>query len=265
MIPAAAPAASARQARRYPGFVIDPLRTCDQWTVGEALDNPIVTEQETDSPLMTHVRLDNVLMPEAKKLDFKPEHQVLASSVGGEPLYCSLERDEGKLLVLTVNLAKGDLPLRTAFPIMMTNALNWYQDSRGELREATSAGGLVEVDLAPLLSDEMPAGCELSFRLLALFWQPIRSAAVTAHTSLAGRCFVIDLCPRGRIRSGMRAMGNPLSSEPSTQLVGREHQQGASGKGGWHAPRVRCPRDTEQNRQRRNGGQPWAPPAHVPR
>ncbi|MHC4398539.1 MAG: vWA domain-containing protein [Planctomycetota bacterium] len=139
-------------------LVIDPRQGCDLWTVGESLQNPILTDQDADSPLMTHVRLDNVLMPEAKKLDFTVEPQVLASCIGGDPVYCAIERPEGRVLVLTVNLAKGDLPLRTAFPIMMTNVLVWFQGGQGELREALCTGSLVDIDLEASATSDAPAG-----------------------------------------------------------------------------------------------------------
>src|SRR5205814_653445 len=46
-------------------FVIDPANSCDLWQVGDKLQNPLVTQQDKDSPLMANLRLDNVLMPEA--------------------------------------------------------------------------------------------------------------------------------------------------------------------------------------------------------
>jgi hypothetical protein len=128
-------------------LVVDPAGSCDLWTAGEAVENPIVTDQDADSRLMTHVRLDNVIMPGAKKLEFQSEIQVLASSVDGDPLYCAVERPSGKALVMTADLDKGDLPLRTAFPILVTNALNWFRDDRGQLRQSAAAGALMEVDL----------------------------------------------------------------------------------------------------------------------
>jgi hypothetical protein len=133
-------------------LVIDPENDCDLWTVGGKLQNPLVAKQDRDSPLMLHVRLDNVLMPEARKLTFTPaagKTSALVSALTGEPLYCLLERpdDKGKVLVLTVNLDQGDLPLRTAFPILSTNALAYFAGGRGELREALSTGVVTEVDL----------------------------------------------------------------------------------------------------------------------
>jgi hypothetical protein len=133
-----------------PAFVIDPANDCDLWQVGEPLQNPLVAKQDKDSPLMAHVRLDNVLLPEARKLQFKAAAgtpQVFVGALTGEPLFCALERPEGKVLLLTVNLDKGDLPLRTAFPILATNALAWFAGGRGELHEALATGAITEVSL----------------------------------------------------------------------------------------------------------------------
>ena len=54
------------------------------------------------------------------------------------------------MLLLTVNLEEGDLPLRTVFPILMTNALNWFTENRGELSESLPTGAITEIDLASL-------------------------------------------------------------------------------------------------------------------
>jgi hypothetical protein len=89
-------------------------------------------------------------MPEARRLTFTPaagRPLVLAAALTGEPLLVAIERPEGKLLVLTVNLERGDLPLRTAFPILATNALAWFAGGRGELHEALATGAVTEVTL----------------------------------------------------------------------------------------------------------------------
>jgi hypothetical protein len=133
-----------------PAFVVEPTGDCDLWRVGDKLQNPLVAQQDKDSPLMAHLRLDNVLMPEARKLTFTPaagKPQILAAALTGEPLLAAIERPEGKVLVLTVNLERGDLPLRTAFPILATNALAWFAGGRGELREALATGAVTEVTL----------------------------------------------------------------------------------------------------------------------
>lgn len=151
-------------------FVVDPDSGCDAWEMGEDLENPIVTRLDTQSALMTHVRLDNVLMPEARKLVFKSPPHVLAESLSADPIYAELKRESGKTLVLSVNLDRSDLAFRTAFPIMVTNALNWFAGASGNLRESASTGEIVsyEMDaaLAKSLADDRrlvlvsPAGLE---------------------------------------------------------------------------------------------------------
>src|SRR5262249_35453282 len=130
-----------------PLLVVDPAASSELWELGEPLANPIVTKQDKESPLMAHVRLDSVTMPAARKLALKGKGQVLAESFGGDPLLCAFDRPAGKVLVLTVDLDKSDLPLQTAFPILVSNALAWFAGSQGELRESLAAGAVTEVEL----------------------------------------------------------------------------------------------------------------------
>jgi hypothetical protein len=130
-------------------LVVDPTKDCDLWKVGERLQNPIVTQQDKDSPLMAHVRLDNVLMPEARKLTFTPaagKPHVLAGALTDEPLFAMIERPEGRVAVLTVNLDLGDLPFRTAFPILAMNTIGFFT-SQSDLRESLASGATAEVTL----------------------------------------------------------------------------------------------------------------------
>ncbi len=76
-------------------LVIEPDRSGPLWELGEALHNPIVAKQDKDSPLMLHIRLDNVIVPEARKLTLKGPAHVLAESAVGDPLYAVLDRPEG--------------------------------------------------------------------------------------------------------------------------------------------------------------------------
>jgi hypothetical protein len=133
-------------------LLIEPEQSGALWELGEKVQNPLVAKQDKDSPLMLHIRLDNVLMPEARKLNLRGPAKVLAESAAGDPLYAVLERPpeagEGAVVVLTVNLDKSDLPLQTAFPIMMGNLLNWFGGTKGELREAVAAGSVAQVEIS---------------------------------------------------------------------------------------------------------------------
>ncbi len=126
-------------------FVIDPIGKCDQWEQGAAMENPIVTEQDKTSSLMNHIRLDNVIMPEAKQLQFKTPPHALATTLSGESVYAEVKRPEGKCLVLSINLDRSDLAFRTAFPIMVSNSLGWFSGSTGEWQPALPAGAVTTI------------------------------------------------------------------------------------------------------------------------
>lgn len=136
-------------------FVVQPNRSSDLWDVGEKLENPIVAKQDTESDLMKHVRLNNVIMPEALKITPKGKFKALVESGTEDPLFFSIKRDGGDVLVLTVNIDRGDLPLRTAFPILMSNTLAWFADRKGELREAVPTGTLVDIELPDALQAKL--------------------------------------------------------------------------------------------------------------
>jgi hypothetical protein len=142
-------------------FIVDPRDDCDVFEVGDLIENPIITEQDEDSPLMTHVRLDNVVMPEARRLTLTEPPRVLAGSVSGDPVYAEVKRTDGKCLVLSVDIDKGDLAFRTAFPIMVANSLGWFAGQTGELRPSLATGSMTEVHL---LEDQVGPATELSLR-----------------------------------------------------------------------------------------------------
>ena len=124
-------------------FVVDPIDNCDQWTIGKTIENPIVTEIDSKADLMTHVRLDNVVLPEARSIEFKNEPKIFAGTISKEAVYAQIQRPSGRCLVLSVDLDKSDLAFRTTFPIMVTNALNWFVESSGGFRESSVTGDLV--------------------------------------------------------------------------------------------------------------------------
>ena len=138
-------------------FVIDPMGSCDQWEQGVAIENPIVTEQDKSSPLMNHIRLDNVLIPDAKQLLFRTPPQALAKTLSGESVYAEVQRPEGKCLVLSVNLETSDLAFRTAFPILVANSLGWFSGSTGELQQSLPTGAVttVTINRATRVSDDV--------------------------------------------------------------------------------------------------------------
>lgn len=134
--------------------VVDPQDSCDAWTLGEAIPNPIVAAVDADSALTKHVRLDNVLFPDARLLNFTAEAEPLIRDPLDQPLLARLRRTGGDAIVLTCSLEKGDLPLRIAFPVLMQNAVEWFQGHSGELRPAVASGGMTSIDVATSPADK---------------------------------------------------------------------------------------------------------------
>jgi hypothetical protein len=220
-------------------FVIDPAAGTDLWKLGEKLENPIVTKQDSDSPLMRHVRLDNVILPEAKQLTPAAGAKPLVTALSGDPLYFSVEQPGRKLLVLTVNLDHGDLTFRTAFPIMATNALAWFAGQSGELRESLPAGAVTEVALpiggAAILVCQTPAGKTLPLpqgvSKVALgpldacgLWQITHQAtpdATTHHSPLTTHPPLFELACNlaSRTESDLRVPEALIKSQPPAMLA----------------------------------------------
>jgi hypothetical protein len=196
-----------------PVFVIAPESNTDAWTVGEPLANPIVVKQDSESLVLTHVKLDNVLFPEARELTLAEGGQVLLGGLNNEPLLASFDRVNGKALVLTVDLDQGDLPLRTAFPILMTNALGWFSGNTGELRESAATGTLVELDL--------PAGKPLDLVSPAGTRRPLPTASGRTPVGPLDAVGVWSVEPRrmsAEASKGIPARGEPEATAPVLRL-----------------------------------------------
>ena len=164
-------------------FVLDPIGKCDDWEAGERLENPLITDQDSASPLMRHFRLDNVVVPEARELIFSTSPQVLASTATGVPIFAIVPRAAGKCLVLTVSLDSSDLAFRTAFPIMVSNALGWFSGTTGEIVPSANSGGVVRIPLTTVVSEPLqlssPTGIRFGLTPVPAFNDASGSATVT--------------------------------------------------------------------------------------
>lgn len=128
-------------------LVINPTQSCDLWKVGDPLETPLVSNIEGVSPITQHVQLTNVLFSGARSLTFHVEPEVLIETALDEPLLVRISRPGGDVVVLNVDLDNGELPLRIAFPVMMKNALDWFQGLRGEHQPAVATGGRFTIPL----------------------------------------------------------------------------------------------------------------------
>ncbi|MCA9057916.1 MAG: hypothetical protein KDA85_05435, partial [Planctomycetaceae bacterium] len=95
---------------------------------------------DDESPLMTHIRLNNVLMPASRKMQFHSKVHPLAGTVSDDAVYSLLSHSQGDCLLLSIDLERSDLAFRTAFPILVANALNWFAGQPDDVTSSISAG-----------------------------------------------------------------------------------------------------------------------------
>jgi len=122
--------------------------TAPAWKLGGEIKAPLIAKQDEESPLLTHVQLLNVLLDQGRDIQVHEELgevTTLLESAEGAALLVAVDRPQGRILILSTNLDSSDLPLRIAFPVMMTNAVNWFMRRTNEINPALSTGQVASV------------------------------------------------------------------------------------------------------------------------
>jgi hypothetical protein len=144
-------------------LVIDPLNDCDLFQIGERLERPIAATIHTQNSLVRFVQPGllfsgaRTIIPQKNNLpaqntlpsDNFPSHntlQTLAETADQFPLYLQFISEHQRTLVLSVNLSQGDFSLRTAFPILISQALSYFRNSE-ELQKAYSTAESMRLTL----------------------------------------------------------------------------------------------------------------------
>lgn len=94
-----------------------------------AVDRPLVSEVDKDSPLMRHAGFARVSLDAATKWEKSKSAAVFADSFG-EPLVFGQWDENHHWALLAFNLDGTDFVLRTAFPILLGNAIESLRSTR---------------------------------------------------------------------------------------------------------------------------------------
>ena len=100
------------------------------WNIGESLETPIITDWERTHPILQHVHLENVLIGEAYEVTPPSTAQILARSFESPVLFINVTPNR-KIVFSAINILESDLPLRIAFPVVIANTLQWFQQDQG--------------------------------------------------------------------------------------------------------------------------------------
>jgi hypothetical protein len=118
-------------------MVIDPQNGCDLFRLEENLERPMVAKVDEKNPLVRFIT-SGLVLPGAKRIVPQTSHsRALLETAEEFPLYLQFVSENQRTLVFSADLNQGDFSLRTAFPILMSQALAYFRNSE-DLQKAYS-------------------------------------------------------------------------------------------------------------------------------
>jgi len=104
------------------------------------ISTPRIFPLPTKHPVTEGLSFDDLYIKEALRLIPKGVGVTLARTAEG-PLLFAIEKKRLKALVLGFDLLASDLPLRVAFPVLFSNAFDWFYPKRVEFPAAAVQAG----------------------------------------------------------------------------------------------------------------------------
>jgi hypothetical protein len=136
-------------------------------TLEGRIETPSIAVPDPEEPLLRFVDLSTVHIGRAREVDLAADMRAIVDSGGGDPLV-AVGRDAGRPLALVgFDLAESDLPLQVAFPLLVSNLVDYLVPETEGLLPASMRVGQVAtvrvpdgVDRVRILtrSDPEPAG-----------------------------------------------------------------------------------------------------------
>lgn len=114
-------------------IAVAPKSSCRLWTVNGTIDETFVGDYQADHSLIEYVQLEDIAINSATDLTVAENANVIAEAIEGQPLLATFSDNADRIILLAIDLDRSDLPLRTSFPILLTNALNWLSDAQPRL------------------------------------------------------------------------------------------------------------------------------------
>ena len=103
---------------------LDPHGPASPFAERGVLHDPIISDVKKGHALMRHLSLADVNIGEAHRLALAAGDDAVASALGA-PLILTRARPELRIVALAFDIRRSDLPMRPAFPLLLSNALGW--------------------------------------------------------------------------------------------------------------------------------------------
>ena len=126
-----------------------------KWDIGVSLETPIITDWERTHPILRHVHLENVQIGEAYQITPPATAQVLARSFESPVLFVDVAPNR-KIVFAAIDILQSDLPLRIAFPVIIANTIQWFQQRTGIQEYYLRTGEVLQQRVEPLTGTDSP-------------------------------------------------------------------------------------------------------------
>ncbi|HEY2900556.1 MAG TPA: VWA domain-containing protein [Polyangia bacterium] len=103
---------------------LDPNGAGSPFATRGSLNEPIISDSRPHHPLLRHLSLADVNIAKARRLVLAPDDTVVASALGN-PLIVARTRPGLRVVALAFDVRQSDLPMRTAFPLLLANSLSF--------------------------------------------------------------------------------------------------------------------------------------------
>ena len=146
-------------------LIIDPQNDGDLFQMGERLERPIAAQVDSESSLARFVQPGLVFAGAKNIIPQTNDFKTLAATADEFPLYLQFVSEDQRTLVFSADLNQGDFPLRTTFPILISQALAYFRGSE-EIQKAYSTAEPVKLAVQtdkPQIILRSPSGREEVF------------------------------------------------------------------------------------------------------
>lgn len=189
---------------------------------------PRVLDWDRNSPLMEHLDLSGLIVEKALEVKAGGAASPLLESPETGLIY-SYQEDDLKAVFLGFELTGTDLPLRAAFPILMSNIFNWFHPEKFSFSAQTiQAGQVFPISLGAETKEfsvRTPSGEWEVLQADGRSFEYVRTGEVGLYTVLEGeerRYFAVNLTdeaesdirsPNLEIQPGRASLAEPVRVE----------------------------------------------------
>ncbi len=123
---------------------LDPHGPGSPFAAAGLVRDPVVSDADRRHPLLAHMALADLNIRHARRLVLTPDDRAVTRAFG-TPLLVTRVRPGLKVVALSFDVRRSDLPLRPSFPLLLANALDWLGDGADEAAPSQRTGQVARV------------------------------------------------------------------------------------------------------------------------